>query len=150
MKALSKVISKVQPKANDLPLSDSSGGSDPHGPELLTNGEFTTDLSSWTVTSMIWRAGQAIVRNTSNSGIAQTVAMVAGEEVQLIFQHDISAGATLFIKTGPVNQEAIIGPSRGFYIGNLVSEGDTLSLAVTGGTFDVDLIDNVSLKKVLI
>jgi hypothetical protein len=51
------------------------------GPELITNGTFTTDLSSWTVgANWAWSAATALHTAGATATIAQNISVITGEE----------------------------------------------------------------------
>lgn len=115
------------------------------GPELLTNGNFTTNLDDWTTVTWTWSSGKAC--NTGGGNIGQVIAgnLVDGDSYQVSFTiSDYVAGD--------------LTPALGGTSGSPYTANGDYSVVIVAGAIDEALIfsasvdfegclDNVSLRK---
>lgn len=91
------------------------------GTELITNGDFLTDLSGWTVFSgrAIWQAGNCISSKTFNSSalmIKQDITLVQGQRYLLVVNVYNPFGYADGLSFGFSNSKIGINPAKKSYI----------------------------------
>lgn len=128
------------------------------GSNLVTNGNFTTDISGWTTTTNAWMYGSANARNKGSDfggdgNLEQNIGAIAGSIYQLtytIVSPDTTfSGATLTPEIGGVSGIARTGTTSGTFTESITATGTgNLKFKVTGSTTNTRIvIDTVSVVK---
>ncbi len=143
------------------------------GDELITNGDFTTNLSGWTTSGSVAAASGRASFGLSNlvgpHSISQTIATVAGQTYQLSFDYlDGSStrnqslvasvnGIGNLLTTPQIVTDVASTVSGARYTFTFVADSSTATITLTDtsdqsglshGTTDVDgLVDNVSVRQ---
>ena len=129
-------------------------------PELITNGNFDTNLTGWTVgggVSVSWVSGKAEITwlNTSSTYcMYQTIPTVAGKRYTLKVTSSQSSGAdNLYMKVGNTPNDgtiaSVIQPVGNDHILTFTATGTTtyISLFFGENIGDKGYVDNVSVKE---
>lgn len=139
--------SVVRPVARPTPrgVTEGIGGlSDPFGPELVTNGDFSDGATGWTVwTNFV--DGKAVFDGV-RSDLIQAISVETGKTYQISWYQ---SGANVYYRIGGSGNLGFES-GAGVKVVQAVSPGTTgLVLAQDGMTTDVDYIDDVSVREVL-
>lgn len=119
------------------------------GPELITNGDFATNLDDWTTVTWVWNAGEACTSTGAN--IHQTIAgnLIDGASYVLTFTITNYVAGELTPQLGGTSSAAPYN-SNGTFTETIVA-GAVDELLIFSGSAAPDFqgcIDNVSLRLV--
>ena len=123
--------------------------------ELITNGSFSSDLSSWTVAQGTWayNAGKAHMTGTSGNSLTQNVTTVVGKRYRMTATVDNTANVdyNVGIEFGGVleyvQSSTITTGSRTFTL-DFTATSTTTTAKVWGGTAVTGYWDNVSVTLI--
>ena len=123
--------------------------------ELITNGSFSSDLSSWTVAqgTIVYNAGKAHMTGTSGNSLTQNVTTVVGKRYRMTATADNTANVdyNVGIEFGGVLEyvasSSVTTGSRTFTLDFTATSTTTLA-KVWGGTAVTGYWDNVSVTLV--
>jgi len=124
---------------------------------LLTNGDFSVDISSWTVAqgSASWSSGKLYMSGTSGNSIEQNVTTVVGKLYRFTATVDntANAGANIGMQFGPTLStdssyqfsDTIQSGTKTFVVDH-IAESTTTTADLWGGTAVTGYWSNVSVK----
>jgi len=120
------------------------------GTELLTNGDFASDLSSWTAgTGWSWDASGKALHATGNiPTLLQSIAVTDGETYHVQFVMSSRTVGVVTLTLGGLTGERETVGNGTYYISFKATATTNLDLTFTpGSTFD-GMIDSVSAKEI--
>jgi hypothetical protein len=132
------------------------------GPELVTNGGFDSDLSSWVsdpLGAFAQSDGKAVWDSdlSSEASLTQTVAGESGKKYKLSFTISSVSGFSFLqssasVQWGGGSVSFLTSMASGTYNAFITHNGVANSLIISGGNFNENggfAVDNVSVKEVL-
>ena len=135
-------------------IFDQSDGS--LGSELVTNGDFSSDVSGWTkdgdASSTIgYDSGRLKVTAATNyDGASQSVSgLVVGQTYKFSADYELGTATQLQIRAGSEPSTDLSSPSSGTAVNYFVADSTSMTIYVrTGGSTGTIFFDNISVKKV--
>ena len=120
------------------------------GPELVTNGDFSSGSTGWIATSWVISGGKATISNVSDS-LAQNVTLVAGKTYRVEYTLSEFSGTGAF-RPRFFGGTTVTGTSRsanGTYaeIMTAVSGNTQMAISVTSATCSGS-VDNISVREI--
>jgi hypothetical protein len=114
------------------------------GPELITNGDFSSG-TGWTA-GVNWAIGSGVATATASSGtlVGSSYPVVAGRTYRVEFDVVTITGGTLFVRVGQGTATTFTTTGRKSAI---LSATDTTGVEFYGGTVSCS-IDNVSIREI--
>ena len=126
------------------------------GSELITNGDFASDISGWTksgdaASTIEWDGGKLKVTAATNyDGASQSVSgLVAGQKYKFSAEYELGTATQLQIRAGSEPSTDLSSPSSGTAVNYFTASGTSMTIYVrTGGSPGTIFFDNVSIKKI--
>ena len=126
------------------------------GSELITNGDFASDISGWTksgdaASTIEWNGGRLKVTAATNyDGASQSVSgLVAGQKYKFSAEYELGTATQLQIRAGSEPSTDLSSPSSGTAVNYFTASGTSMTIYVrTGGSTGTIFFDNVSIKKI--
>ena len=124
--------------------------------ELITNGDFATNLSGWSIASadsnntIVQSNGKAVMTSNGNVALAlqQTSLLVVGRTYKIEFDAYDITGAGFKMQSGG-NEDISAITTSGHYIKRHVATGTTLNIfRRTNGAASAGKFDNISVKEI--
>ena len=123
------------------------------GSELVTNGTFDSDLSSWTSSLAVWSSGAAAVGGSGANGyIYQNMGLVTGQTYVITFDVTATTSGSLLVIQNSNSGSTGGGiysdndPPVGSYSVTFTASNSTLSFVVGGGDSAIVTLDNISVR----
>jgi hypothetical protein len=116
------------------------------GPELVTNGTFTTNLSGWTVgASYSWVAGRMYRAPGAADATSQNLTTVAGRFYRVTFTYEVLASLLRINWAGSVVSQVSGTGTASFLV---AANGSTTTLSISANaTTSSYYIDNISVRE---
>lgn len=132
-------------------VTPSRRGSDPYGPELLTNGDFSDGSTGWTAHSgtPVFE-NDALTFDAGNSRVDQSIPALAGRtyRVEMVVS-SYTSGAFFLQFTGATPTIGTVFNAAGTHVEELtLSVNGNASIRTQGGSTDF-VLDSISIKEVL-
>ena len=126
------------------------------GSELITNGDFASDISGWTksgdaASTIEWDGGKLKVTAATNyDGASQSVSgLVAGQKYKFSAEYELGTATQLQIRAGSEPSTDLSSPSSGTAVNYFTASGTSMTIYVrTGGSTGTIFFNNVSIKKI--
>jgi len=118
------------------------------GPELITNGDFVTDLTGWTGTNWAWSAGTALHSAGATAALTQAACpAVIGKKYKVAYTISGRTAGTLTLSFGGISGSA--KNDNGTYIEYIIATS-TDAIAFTPSTDFNGALDNISVKEMVL
>ena len=126
------------------------------GSELITNGDFASDISGWTksgdaASTIEWDGGKLKVTAATNyDGASQSVSgLIAGQKYKFSAEYELGTATQLQIRAGSEPSTDLSSPSSGTAVNYFTASGTSMTIYVrTGGSTGTIFFNNVSIKKI--
>ena len=126
------------------------------GDELVTNGNFASDISGWTksgdaASTIEWDNGRLKVTAATNyDGAVQSVTgLVSGKSYKFSAEYEFGSATQLQIRAGSEPSTDLSSPTSGTAVNYFTASGTSMSIYVrTGGSTGTIYFDNVSVREI--
>ncbi len=125
-------------------------------PNLITNGDFVSDISGWTksgdaASTIEWDNGRLKVNAATNyDGAVQSVSgLVSGKAYKFSADYEFGTATQLQIRAGSEPSTDLSSPSSGTAVNYFTASSATMSIYIrTGGSTGTMFFDNISIVQV--